>query len=112
MQVMLKGCYVFERRTDRNVVVFEPYLAQKFPTDEAVNKILRLLLETSRIPTKAVRWVPVFPPTKFLFLQQEPVQQYSKRNRCSFGLESARFLGMMSRNLIFHDRQIPTRPDP
>jgi hypothetical protein len=32
-------------------------------------------------------------------------------DRCAFGLESARLLGMMSRNLIFPDRQIPTQPD-
>ena len=55
MQVMAKGRYVPERRAGRNIVVLEPDVAQAFPTDEAVNKVLRLLLEASRIPTKAVR---------------------------------------------------------
>lgn len=55
MQIMPKGRYVPERRAGRNIVVLEPDVAQAFPTDEAVNKVLRLLLEASRIPAKAVR---------------------------------------------------------
>ena len=55
MQVMPKGRYAPERRAGRNIVVLEPDVAQAFPTDEAVNKVLHLLLEASRIPTKAVR---------------------------------------------------------
>ncbi|MCI5120601.1 MAG: hypothetical protein D3908_05310 [Candidatus Electrothrix sp. AUS4] len=55
MQVMPKGRYAPERRAGKNIVVLEPDVAQAFPTDEAVNKVLRLLLEASRIPAKAVR---------------------------------------------------------
>ena len=52
---MPKGRYAPERRAGRNIVVLDPDVAQAFPTDEAVNKVLRLLLEASRIPAKAVR---------------------------------------------------------
>ncbi|MCI5197357.1 MAG: hypothetical protein D3919_14290 [Candidatus Electrothrix sp. AW5] len=55
MQIMPKGRYVPERPAGRNIVVLDSDVAQAFPTDEAVNKVLRLLLEASRIPAKAVR---------------------------------------------------------
>ena len=38
---------------DSNLVVLEPDLAQAFPSDEAVNKALRLVLQAAQIPEKA-----------------------------------------------------------
>jgi hypothetical protein len=37
----------------QNLVVLEPDIARAFPSDEAVNKALRLILEASEIPEKA-----------------------------------------------------------
>ncbi len=53
LPIMPKGRYAPERRMGRNVVVLEPDLAQAFPSDEAVNKALRLVLQAAQIPTKA-----------------------------------------------------------
>lgn len=52
LPVMPKGRYDPERRRGKNVVVLEPELARAFPSDEAVNKALRLILEASQIPEK------------------------------------------------------------
>ena len=43
---MPKGRYAPERRIGSNLIVLEPDLAQAFPSDEAVNKALRLLQAT------------------------------------------------------------------
>ncbi|OIP89007.1 MAG: hypothetical protein AUK55_15275 [Syntrophobacteraceae bacterium CG2_30_61_12] len=53
MPIMPKGRYAPERRIGSNVIVLEPDLARAFPTDEAVNKALRLILQAARIPEKA-----------------------------------------------------------
>jgi len=53
MPIMPKGRYAPERRIGSNVIVLEPDLARVFPTDEAVNKALRLILQAARIPEKA-----------------------------------------------------------
>lgn len=52
LPVMPKGRYAPERRHGKNVVVLEPELARAFPSDEAVYKALRLILEASQIPEK------------------------------------------------------------
>lgn len=53
LPIMPKGRYAPERRMGSNVVVLEPDLAQAFPSDEAVNKALRLILQATQIPVKA-----------------------------------------------------------
>lgn len=52
MTVVAKGRYAPERRAGRNVVVLAPDVAQAFPTDEAVNEALRLILQAARIPSR------------------------------------------------------------
>jgi len=52
LTIMPKGRYAPERRLGRNVIVLEPDLARAFPSDEAVNKALRLILEAVQIPAK------------------------------------------------------------
>jgi len=53
LPIMPKGRYAPERRVGSNVVVLEPDLAAAFPSDEAVNKALRLILQATQIPIKA-----------------------------------------------------------
>jgi hypothetical protein len=53
MPIMPKGRYAPERRIGSNLIVLEPDLARAFPTDEAVNKALRLILQAAQIPEKA-----------------------------------------------------------
>jgi hypothetical protein len=53
LPIMPKGRYAPERRVGRNLVVLEPDLAQAFPSDEAVNRALRLILQAAQIPEKA-----------------------------------------------------------
>ena len=50
MTVVAKGRYAPERRMGKNVAVLAPDVAQAFPTDEAVNEALRLILQIARIP--------------------------------------------------------------
>jgi hypothetical protein len=50
--ILVKGRYAPERRLGKNVVVLAPDVAQAFPTDEAVNEALRLILQAARIPSK------------------------------------------------------------
>jgi hypothetical protein len=52
LPVMPKGRYAPERRVGSNLVVLEPDIAQAFPSDEAVNRALRLLLQATQIPEK------------------------------------------------------------
>ncbi len=53
LPVMPKGRYAPERRIGSNLIVLEPDLARAFPSDEAVNKALRLILQAAQIPEKA-----------------------------------------------------------
>jgi hypothetical protein len=50
LPVMPTGRYAPERREGKNLVMLEPDIAQAFPTDEAVNEALRLVMRMSRIP--------------------------------------------------------------
>jgi len=52
LPIMPRGRYAPERRAGSNLVVLEPDLARVFPTDEAVNKALRLVLQAAQIPEK------------------------------------------------------------
>jgi hypothetical protein len=51
MTIVAKGRYAPERRLGKNVVLLAPDVAQAFPTDDAVNEALRLILQAARIPT-------------------------------------------------------------
>jgi hypothetical protein len=53
LPVMPKGRYAPERRAKKNLIVLDPDVAQAFPSDEAVNKALRLILQIMQIPQKA-----------------------------------------------------------
>ena len=49
MAILPKGRFDPKRRIGMNVVVLDPELAKAFPTDEAVNEALRLLLKASKL---------------------------------------------------------------
>ena len=49
MTVLPKGRFDPKRRIGNNVVVLEPDIAKAFPSDEAVNEALRLLLKASKL---------------------------------------------------------------
>jgi len=46
----VRGKYVSRYRAGSNVVVLAPDVAQAFPTEEAVNEALRLVLRMAQIP--------------------------------------------------------------
>jgi hypothetical protein len=50
MTIVAKGRYAPERRMGKNVVLLAPDVASAFPTDDAVNAALRLVLQVARIP--------------------------------------------------------------
>lgn len=52
MTIVPKGRYAPQRRRSKNVVVLAPDVVQAFPTDEAVNDALRLVLRMAKIPRK------------------------------------------------------------
>jgi hypothetical protein len=52
MTIVAKGRYAPHRRVGKNVVVLAPDVAQAFPSDEAVNQALRLVLQIAQVPTK------------------------------------------------------------
>lgn len=51
MTVVPKGRYAPERRQGKNVAILAPDVMNAFPSDEAVNEALRLVLQISRIPS-------------------------------------------------------------
>ncbi len=53
LPIMPKGRYAPERRKGKNIAVLEPELAQAFPSDEAVNQALRLILQATKIPVNS-----------------------------------------------------------
>ena len=52
MTIVAKGRYAPERRMGKNVVLLAPDVASAFPTDDAVNAALRLVLQVARIPNQ------------------------------------------------------------
>ena len=44
----VRGKYVERYRTDTNVVLLDPDVAQAFPTSDSVNEALRLLIQISQ----------------------------------------------------------------
>ncbi len=53
MTIVPKGRFAPERRQGKNIVVLDPDVAEAFPTDDAVNRALRLVLEMAQIPNIA-----------------------------------------------------------
>lgn len=51
LPIVPKGRYAPSRRSRNNIVVLEPDLIGAFPSDEAVNKALRLVLQISQLPS-------------------------------------------------------------
>ncbi len=49
MTILPKGRFDPKRRIGSNVIILEPDVAKAFPTDEAVNEALRLLLKASKL---------------------------------------------------------------
>ena len=52
MSIVAKGRYAPERRAGKNVVLLAPDVAEAFPSDDAVNEALRLVLRITEVPTK------------------------------------------------------------
>ncbi len=52
MTIVAKGRYAPDRRAGKNVVLLAPDVVQAFPTDEAVNEALRLIMQMMEIPSK------------------------------------------------------------
>ena len=48
---IVRGKYANKIKTETNVVLLEPDIAEAFPNDEAVNKALRYLLEVAKTST-------------------------------------------------------------
>jgi hypothetical protein len=52
MTVVARGRYAPDRRAGKNVVLLAEDVAEAFPSDEAVNEALRLVLRISEVPVK------------------------------------------------------------
>ena len=52
LTVLRKGRYAPRQRVGKNVVLLAPDVAEAFPTDEAVNEALRLVLRIAEVPVK------------------------------------------------------------
>jgi len=52
MTVVAKGRFAPHRRAGKNVVLLAPDVAQAFPTDEAVNEALRLVMRIAEVRGK------------------------------------------------------------
>ena len=50
MSIVATGRYAPERRAGKNVVLLAPDVAQAFPSDDAVNGALRLVLRIAEAP--------------------------------------------------------------
>ena len=50
MPILPKGRFAPERRAGINLALLDPDIAAAFPTDEAVNRALRLVLTIAQIP--------------------------------------------------------------
>ena len=49
----IRGKYAERYRAGTNLVLLAPDVAQAFPTEEAVNQALRLVIQLAKIPTDA-----------------------------------------------------------
>lgn len=49
----VRGKYTAQTRSGTNLILLDPEIAKAFPTDAAVNQVLRVVLDlTSRVPSK------------------------------------------------------------
>ena len=51
MTIVPKGRFAPGRRAGKNVVLLAPDVVEAFPTDEAVNEALRLVLQMAKLPS-------------------------------------------------------------
>jgi hypothetical protein len=54
MTIVAKGRYAPQRRAGKNVVLLAPDVALAFPTDEAVNEALRLVMRIAKVGTEHI----------------------------------------------------------
>jgi hypothetical protein len=52
LTVLAKGRYAPHRRVGKNVVLLAEDVVEAFPTDEAVNEALRLVMRIAEVPTR------------------------------------------------------------
>jgi hypothetical protein len=52
MTVVARGRYAPDRRPKKNIVLLAEDVSEAFPTDEAVNEALRLVMQIAEIPAK------------------------------------------------------------
>ena len=52
MTVLPRGRYAPGRRAGRNIIVLAPDIVEEFPTDEAVNQALRLVLQIAALASQ------------------------------------------------------------
>jgi hypothetical protein len=52
MTVVAKGRYAPDRRPKKNIVLLAEDVSEAFPTDEAVNEALRLVMRIAEIPAR------------------------------------------------------------
>ena len=52
MVIVAKGRYAPERRKGKNVALLDEDVRKAFPSDEAVNEALRLVMQMAKIPDK------------------------------------------------------------
>ena len=52
LTVVAKGRYAPDRRENNNVALLAPDVAEAFPSDEAVNEALRLVMRIAEVPAK------------------------------------------------------------
>ena len=55
LQIVARGRYASIQRIGANIRVLDPDVGRAFPTDDEVNRALRLVLEIARIPQGDVR---------------------------------------------------------
>ncbi len=55
LPVVARGRYAPSKRVGTNVVLLDPEVAEAFPSDEAVNAALRLVMEAAAITGHAAR---------------------------------------------------------
>ena len=52
MTIVARGRYAPGKRVGKNVVLLAPDVAEAFPTDDAVNEALRLVMQIAQLPPK------------------------------------------------------------
>ncbi len=55
LPIVARGRYTPTQRAGTNLRVLDPDVVQAFPTDEAVNTALRLVLQIAKVPQEDVR---------------------------------------------------------